>query len=125
MILDRLAIGGSALCAIHCLSLPVLLSVFPALGTTLFGKESFHVLLLFFVIPLSVIALSMGCKQHKSLFVAMMGILGIGLLIFTALFGHDMFGHDGEKIATLIGASFIAISHIRNYTLCRAAQCAT
>ena len=125
MILDRLAIGGSALCAIHCLSLPVLLSVFPALGTTLFGKESFHVLLLFFVIPLSVIALSMGCKQHKSLFVAMMGILGIGLLIFTALFGHDMFGHDGEKIATLIGASFIAISHIRNYTLCRATQCAT
>ena len=125
MILDRLAIGGSALCAIHCLSLPVLLSVFPALGTTLFGKESFHVLLLFFVIPLSVIALSMGCKQHKSWFVAVMGILGIGLLIFTALYGHDTFGHDGEKIATLIGASFIAIGHIRNYTLCLATQCAT
>lgn len=125
MFLDRLAIGGSALCAIHCLTLPILLSVFPALGTTLFGKESFHLLLLLFVIPLSLVALSIGCKQHKSWFVSLTGVLGLSLLIFTAIFGHETFGHEGEKIATLIGASFIAIGHIRNFTLCRSTQCET
>ena len=123
MFLDRLAIGGSALCAIHCLTLPILLSVFPALGTTLFGKESFHLLLLVLVIPLSLVALSIGCKQHKSWFVALMGVLGLGLLIFTAIYGHDTFGHEGERIATLFGACLIAFGHIRNYTLCRTAKC--
>ena len=66
-LLDKLAVSASMLCAIHCLFLPVILVVFPALGATLFGDELFHALLLWLIIPLSVIALSLGCRRHKDI----------------------------------------------------------
>ena len=122
---DKFAISTSALCAIHCLSLPIILSLFPALGSTLLGEESFHKWLLFLVIPLSLVALTMGCKQHKSWFVAILGLIGISILIFTAAYGHNLFGHDGERIATLMGVSALALGHLRNYKLCRRTNCET
>ncbi|MDW3095377.1 MAG: MerC domain-containing protein [Gammaproteobacteria bacterium] len=124
-IFDKFAVSTSALCAIHCLFLPIALSLFPALGTTIFGQESFHKWLLFLVIPLSLVALTMGCKQHKSWLVAILGLIGISILIFTAVYGHDVLGHDRERIATLIGVSVIALGHMLNYKLCRRVNCET
>ncbi|MEM7304726.1 MAG: MerC domain-containing protein [Pseudomonadota bacterium] len=121
--LDKYAVSASMLCAAHCLFLPIMLSVFPALGTTIFGKESFHVLLLWLVIPLSVIAITLGCKQHKNWLVAMTGALGLAILFFAAIYGHDVLGHEGERVATVIGACVIAAGHLLNYKLCRSAQC--
>ncbi len=123
LLLDKFAVSTSALCAIHCLFLPVILSVFPAIGTTIFGQESFHMWLLICVIPLSLVALTMGCKQHKSWLVAILGFIGISILIFTAAYGHEFLGHDGESIATLIGVSVIALGHLQNYKLCRHINC--
>ena len=40
-LLDKFAVTTSAFCAIHCLCLPLLLGVFPALGATLFGRRRF------------------------------------------------------------------------------------
>ena len=122
-LLDKFAVSTSAVCAIHCLTLPVLLGVFPALGATIFGQESFHELLLWLVIPFSLVALSMGCKKHKSWLVALLGLIGLSVLLFTATMGHDVLGENGEKIATLIGATVIAAAHLRNFTLCRRGNC--
>ncbi|MFK7794200.1 MAG: MerC domain-containing protein [Gammaproteobacteria bacterium] len=122
-VLDKFAVSTSALCAIHCLFLPIIISVFPAIGSTIFGQESFHMWLLICVIPLSLVALSMGCKQHKSWLVAILGFIGIGILIFAAVYGHELLGHDGERIATLIGVSVIALGHFLNYKFCRHVSC--
>jgi len=122
-ILDKFAISTSAICAIHCLFLPLFLGVFPALSATMFGEESFHQLLLWFVIPLSIISLSLGCKKHKSWFVGLLGLFGLAVLILAATLGHDGLGESGERIATLVGASAIAIAHFRNYFLCRKTDC--
>ncbi len=97
-LLDKFAITTSAFCAIHCLCLPILLVVFPALSATLFGEESFHVLLLWLVIPLSLVALSMGCGKHKNWFVALLGLTGLGVLVLAATLGHAMLGETGERI---------------------------
>ena len=121
--LDTLAVSTSAFCAIHCLSLPLLLGFFPALGATVFGQEAFHVWLLWLVIPLSIIALSMGCRAHKDRLVALLGLAGLAILIVAATLGHDLLGESGERIATLVGASSIAAGHLRNYTLCRRTHC--
>lgn len=122
-ILDRVAISTSALCAVHCLCLPVFLSVLPALGATFFGQESFHVVLLWLVIPLSVIALGMGCRKHKNWIVGLLGLAGLTLLIIAAAFGHEFLGETGERLATLAGALFIGVGHFRNYTLCQSSEC--
>lgn len=121
--LDSLAVSTSAICAIHCLSLPLLVGFFPAIGATMFGQESFHVWLLWLVIPLSLVALTMGCRAHKDKLVAGLGLAGIVTLILTAILGHSVMGEIGERIATLIGASAIAAGHLRNYALCRRSDC--
>jgi hypothetical protein len=122
--LDKLAVSTSAICAVHCLSLPLLIGFFPALGATVFGQEAFHVWLLWLVIPLSAVALTLGCRTHKDWMVALLGVAGLAMLIIAALLGHDLLGEVGERIATLLGASAIAAGHLRNYTLCRRAKCA-
>ena len=122
-LLDRVAISASGICAIHCLCLPLILSILPALGATFFGQEAFHVVLLWLVIPLSVVALTMGCRKHKNWVVGVLGLVGLALLIVAAVFGHDFLGETGERFATLAGALFIGVGHYRNYTLCRRAEC--
>jgi len=91
----------------------------PALSTNIFGDEIFHQWLLIAVIPTSLIALTMGCRQHKNLSVMIFGLLGLAILIPTAFFGHDLLGEAGEKIASVLGAAFIALGHIRNSSLCK------
>ncbi len=122
--LDKIAITTSAVCAFHCVTLPLLLGISPALGATIFGQEDFHTWLLWLVIPLSLVSLTLGCRSHKDWMVAGLGLAGLAILIMTATLGHDILGELGERIATLIGASAIAAGHLRNYSLCRRAQCA-
>jgi len=121
--LDSLAVSTSAICAVHCLSLPLLIGFFPAVGATVFGQEAFHVWLLWLVIPLSLVALTMGCRAHKDKLVMVLGTVGVLTLIAAALFGHGVLGESGERLATLVGAAAIAAGHLRNYSLCRRARC--
>lgn len=121
--LDRLAVSVSSLCALHCLTLPLMLVLAPALGASFVGDEAFHRSLLLLVIPLSLVALWLGCRQHKDNWVWAYGALGLSIMVFAAFWGHDLVGESGEKILTLIGAATLAAGHIRNHALCRKAHC--
>jgi hypothetical protein len=119
--LDKVAIGFSAICALHCILLPVALIFLPALSTTFLGSEDFHKALLYFVVPSSAIALFLGCKMHGKNHVYVYGAVGIGALLIASFFGHDLFGESGEKLLTLLGAGIVSLGHIRNQKLC--AEC--
>jgi hypothetical protein len=119
--LDKVAIGFSAICALHCILLPVALIFLPALSTTFLGSEDFHKALLYFVVPSSTIALFLGCKMHGKNHVYVYGAVGIGSLLIASFFGHDLFGESGEKLLTLLGAGIISLGHIKNQKLC--AEC--
>jgi len=119
--LDKVAISFSAICALHCILLPVALIFLPALSTTFLGSEDFHKALLYFVVPSSTIALFLGCKMHGKNHVYVYGAVGIGALLIASFFGHDLFGESGEKLLTLLGAGIISLGHIKNQKLC--AEC--
>jgi len=118
-VLDRVAVGMSLLCAVHCVLLPFALVALPALSATLLGDEAFHRLLLIGVLPTSVISLSMGCRKHGSWRTMLTGFFGLAILVAAAFFGHDLVGETGEKVATVLGASVIALSHFQNLRLCK------
>ena len=115
---DNIAIGFSVVCALHCLLLPIAVIFLPAISSTFLGSEDFHKTLLYFVIPSSIIALSLGCKMHGKYNVYLYGILGIATLLIAAFFGHDYFGENGETILTLLGASIVSFGHFKNQKLC-------
>jgi len=122
-VFDKAAIGLSFLCAAHCLLLPVALVMLPSLAASIFGGEQFHQWMLAGVIPISLFALTLGCRLHRDLAIVFMSLSGMIMMVVAALFGHDLFGEVGEKVLTLLGASVLVLSHVRNQRLCRQSQC--
>ena len=120
---DKAAVGISALCVVHCLTMPLIVVLLPALSGTFVAEESFHLMLVFVVLPLSMYALTLGCKKHQRYHVLAIGGIGLAILVFAAIFGHDFLGEFWEKALTVIGASVVAIGHIWNYRLCKTASC--
>jgi len=121
--MDKSAMGLSFLCLAHCLLLPSVAVLLPALIAVPLEDELFHRALLVGVVPLSVLALAMGCRQHKSWSVFICGVVGVIILVLAGLFGHDLVGEIGERIATVIGSLFIIVSHYRNYRMCCRHRC--
>ncbi len=116
---DKTAIGLSFVCTIHCLALPLLLLFLPSLTALNLMGEAFHYWMLMVVVPVSLVALSIGCKKHKNLKILLISTIGLMLMVAAALAGHDLLDEVGEKIMTLMGAMCIAIGHYFNHRLCQ------
>ncbi len=120
---DAAAVGLSLACLAHCLLLPVLLTLAPALSIGFLADEQFHRWLLVAILPTSALALMLGCWRHRSLSVIAAAGVGLTLLVLAAFFGHDLLGEAGEKVMTSIGAVIVAYSHIMNHRLCKRVAC--
>lgn len=121
--LDGMAIALSAACVIHCLLLPVLIILFPILGSTVLADESFHGLLLVLIIPSSALAFYIGCRQHGDGSVLWLGLTGISLITLAAALGVAGLGVVGEKLLTGTGGMLLATGHVINFRRCRSRRC--
>ena len=111
---DKLAIGLSLMCTVHCFATPVILALLPSLAVLQINAEQFHLWILAVVLPTSLLALSLGCKKHKRTRYMACGVVGLAFLIIAVLLGQE----EAEKALTLIGSAFIALAHWFNYQLC-------
>ncbi|BDF96031.1 MULTISPECIES: MerC domain-containing protein [Pseudoalteromonas] len=119
-VMDKLAIGLSIMCTIHCFATPILLTLLPSFAALQLDNEQFHIWILAAVIPTSVLALSLGCKKHKRFRYMVSGFVGVILMVLAVTAGEALFGELGEKWLTLVGAAFIAVAHWFNYRQCLA-----
>ncbi len=121
---DRFAITLSSICAIHCVALPIVASIIPLLATTVYHGNSihdfwFHQFILIFILPLSIFALIAGYRCHKNLTPILIGILGLIILVLTALFAEfliakQIISYTGETMLTIFGGIIHAVGHITN-----------
>ncbi|MCF6434604.1 MerC domain-containing protein [Pseudoalteromonas sp. MMG022] len=119
---DKFAVGLSVMCSIHCLLLPILLSLLPSLTALPLGNEAFHIWMIVAVLPSSLFALTLGCKQHQDYRLLLIGGMGLIMLV-AALFSNNIhLGEVGEKVLTLLGSILVATAHLRNYRLCHASK---
>ena len=121
--LDSLAVILSGTCMVHCLALPVLMTLFPIVQGSLLEEQYFHLIMLGLILPTSLIALAVGCRKHKDPVTMALGAAGLITLTVTALIGHEIFGVLGERIVTSFGGLILATAHIRNYRCCREENC--
>ncbi len=117
-ITDKFAISLSLMCVIHCLALPVLLALLPGMAVLQLDNEAFHLWMVVAVLPTSIYALTLGCKQHKRYQLLILGTIGLALLVMALVLGEERIGEAGEKILTVLGAGFVAVGHWFNYRLC-------
>lgn len=116
---DSAAIGLSLVCSLHCLALPVAASLLPSVAALGLEDESYHLWMILGVIPFSAVALTLGCRIHRNYQVISMGVIGVFILCLAGLIGHEILGEVAERTLTLLGAVLIAISHLKNFKLCR------
>ena len=122
-VLDRFSIGFSTLCLLHCLAVPVLVSVVPVFATFALADERFHLALVALVVPTSVIAHCLGCWLHKSRRILICGFAGVFVLVVAAILGGQHLDEIGETVLTVLGASVVALAHWFNFRACRACDC--
>jgi hypothetical protein len=118
--LDALAMSLSGLCIIHCLALPLALTLFPIFASALVDDQLFHGVMYLGVLPTSCLAFFLGFRHHRDRTLIIVGGTGLVILGVAALFGHDWFGHLGERLVTSLGGLVLASAHVINYRHSRA-----
>ena len=119
---DKTAISLSLICTLHCLALPLAVIMLPSLAILPLENEAFHWSIVLIVIPISIYALTMGCKKHRRYGILLTGGIGLLVLIAAVLFGEAL-GEVMEKSLTVLGSAIIAFGHFRNYYWCRQKDC--
>ena len=123
LLLDKVSIGVSTICAIQCALMPILLVLSPNIFLANVDEHFFHLLLIWLVLPTSALACFLGCSKHSDKIVLFGIVSGLFTLVFAAVFGHDLLGEIGEKVVTILAAVILALAHWRNYKLCRKNIC--
>lgn len=117
--LDKLGMWISGLCALHCLSLPLLLPLIPLISSTFFAQVWFERSILTISMLIGGVALTNGAMRFHGQFYPL-GLLFSGGLIY---WFKDIFGHHYEPLTVTIGALLIVTGHWINMRLCRQCDC--
>ena len=114
--LDGVAVGLSALCLVHCLALPLLVAGLPFFAQ--FSESHLHGQMLLIVLPLSIVALGLGFRHHRSTNIVLAGVIGMLTLVVGATVAHTQLGLTADRLFTIFGAFVLAAAHF--YTSVRA-----
>lgn len=114
--LDKIGIGASLLCAVHCALLPVVFTTLPLLGVELLENERLELGFILFSLVVGSVALYNGyTKHHGRKLPLTLFIIGISLLFFA-----NFFLEGGMEISIkMTGAAAIISAHIINWRSCR------
>jgi hypothetical protein len=107
--IDRLAIGLSGLCLVHCVASAVLVAVLASAGGVLL-HPAFHEVGLTLAILLGMVGLGRGVVQHGFMLPAAIGSLGLGMMAGALTLGHD----GGETLYSILGVGMLALGHDLN-----------
>ena len=115
--LDSLGIVASTVCLIHCLTLPLLLSVLPLLGWQFLAGKGAHELLSGFVITFALCAIVPGYLQHRQTSILMGMVIGLSLvLVATFICGYAL-RESFEVPLITVGNLVLVATHWRNRKL--------
>ncbi|MGF7147214.1 CHASE2 domain-containing sensor protein [Sphingomonas zeicaulis] len=107
--LDRLAIGLSGICLVHCIATSLILALAASAGGLLFDPLV-HEIGLGIAILLGALALGRGAMMHGQMLPVAIGSLGLGVMM-----GAMSLPHDGsESLFTIIGVALLAYGHHLN-----------
>jgi hypothetical protein len=108
--LDRMAIGLSGLCVVHCLATSVALALLASAGSML-GADWIHEVGLGLAMIMGAIALGRGILEHGYSMPSAVGGLGLGVMA-----GALTLPHNGtEALYTVVGVGILAFGHRLNF----------
>jgi hypothetical protein len=106
---DRLAMGLSGLCLVHCLASAVIFGLVSAAGGML-GAPIIHEVGLMLAMLLGAVALGKGLVDHGFMLPSAIGGLGLGVMAGALTLPHD----GAEAMVTIAGVLILALGHRLN-----------
>ena len=107
--LDRMAIGLSGLCLVHCIASAVFVALLAAGGSFLLDPI-FHEVGMSIAIVLAVFGLGRGILRHGYMMPASVGGLGLGVMLASLMIGHE----NGGTLYSILGVLIVALGHDLN-----------
>jgi multisubunit Na+/H+ antiporter MnhG subunit len=107
--LDRLAMGLSGLCLVHCLASAIFVAMLASFGGLLL-HPAIHETGLVFAIALGVAALGRGIVEHGFMMPSAIGGLGLGVMAGSLALPEGGAG----TVYTVIGVAILALGHDLN-----------
>lgn len=107
-LLDRLGIGLSGLCLVHCLASTIVLVLLSSGGVLV--SPHLHEIGLALAIPLGAVALGLGMVRHGYVVPSLVGAAGLGIMGLALGLPHG----GGEVLLTLTGVGVLALGHQLN-----------
>ena len=107
--LDRIAVGLSGLCAVHCVATAILLGLLASAGGLL-GRPIIHEVGLSLAMILGAIALGRGIREHGFVRPAAVGSVGLCIMAFAMTLHESGF----EPAFTIVGVGVLALGHRLN-----------
>ena len=117
--MDRIAISLSAICIVHCLAVPLVIAVLPIAVLGLGAESHFHAAMLWLVVPVSVVSLIMGLREHHRAKIAVAGMLGLAVIAYASMVGHGQWPFSIEIVVSLVGSVLLAGAHLANFVVVR------
>lgn len=109
---DRFGIGVSGICAIHCLIIPVLISILPVWSVLPVLHDWAHPVFILLIAPIVYFA---ARRSHFDFTITALLIAGFVFILAGWLLGHYWLGFLFETISTLLGSAVLIIGHWLNY----------
>jgi hypothetical protein len=107
--LDRIAMGLSGLCLVHCLGTAILLGLLASAGGIL-GSPIIHEVGLTLAMLIGSVALGRGILEHGFMLPSAIGALGLGVMAGALSLPEG--GH--EAVYTVAGVMILALGHRLN-----------
>jgi len=114
-----MGVGLSLTCLVHCLALPMLLLLAPALSHWIALPEGMHAAILLLALPAALIAMRDGWRSHRRIAPFIMAVAGLALL------ASGLAAHEGwlavtdpdaaDRGLTSAGALTLAVAHLVNW----------
>jgi len=112
--LDRIGVTASTLCAIHCATVPLLLTLLPLYGMEFLANEAFEICMILLSLFLGVWSLGRSyIKAHRKPLPIILLIIGFSLIAM----GHFSGISAIEPILIPVGGLVIAAAHMVNIRL--------
>jgi prepilin signal peptidase PulO-like enzyme (type II secretory pathway) len=112
---DRIAIALSTICIVHCLAMPLVIAVLPLAAFAVDGDGHFHTLMLWFVVPTSVLGFGFGAHAHRRPDILALGVVAIAVLATAALWGHAAWEPSVEVFVNVGASLVLATAHWWNF----------
>lgn len=114
---DALGIAASTLCLIHCLVLPFVVMLLPALGANFVHDDRTHYFLAFFVTAFCLMGIVPGYLRHSRRQVLLLMLSGLTMVLFATFASAHLMGEMWEIPLITAGNLMVVGAHLTNRRL--------